>query len=326
MNAEVSLFETNIRLLGGLLSAHLLASGAIDGAAHLAVEGYRGELLRLAVDLGQRLLSAFGRCDELPRPFVQLRGGAARFNGAREQCTAGVGTLLLEFGTLSRLTLDPRFAVAASCALRLLWSKRSPRDLLGNTLDVASGTWRNSFAGIGAGIDSFYEYALKSYLAFGGQELYQIWNASYAAVKRHLRVGPWCAAPLSMHAPGAHPRCRHDASSSLAGRYGQVSMYSGETSAGAFDALQAFWPALQVLAGDVEEAAATQDAFHSLWRQYKLLPERVNVDQSKSLTQSVVNPTMAYYPLRPELAESTYALYRATRDPKYIQFGKDLMT
>ena len=70
LNAEVSLFETNIRLLGGLLSAHLLASGAIDGAAHLAVEGYRGELLRLAVDLGQRLLSAFGRCDELPRPFV----------------------------------------------------------------------------------------------------------------------------------------------------------------------------------------------------------------------------------------------------------------
>jgi ER degradation enhancer, mannosidase alpha-like 1 len=65
-------------------------------------------------------------------------------------------------GTLSRLTLDYRFEDAALCALRLLWSKRSPRNLLGNTLDVVSGAWRNPMAGIGAGIDSFYEYALKS--------------------------------------------------------------------------------------------------------------------------------------------------------------------
>lgn len=48
------------------------------------------------------------------------RGGTARHNGKREQCTAGVGTLLLEFGTLSRLSLDARYEEAALCALRLL--------------------------------------------------------------------------------------------------------------------------------------------------------------------------------------------------------------
>ena len=150
LNVEVSLFETNIRVLGGLLSAHLLASGSAAGAEHLAVDGYRGELLRLAVDLGERLLSAFDGCSSLPRPFVNLRGLPPRHNALREQCTAGVGTLLLEFGTLSRLTLDHRFEQAALCALRLLWSKRSPRNLLGNTLDVRSGAWRNPSAGIGA--------------------------------------------------------------------------------------------------------------------------------------------------------------------------------
>ena len=103
--------------------------------------------------------------------------------------TAGVGTLLLEFGTLSRLSLDSRFQDAALCALRLLWSKRSSRDLLGNTLDVRTGAWKNPAAGIGAGIDSFYEYALKSYLVFGTPELFGIWNASYAAALSHLRVG-----------------------------------------------------------------------------------------------------------------------------------------
>jgi mannosidase alpha-like ER degradation enhancer 1 len=189
-DAEVSLFETNIRVLGGLLSAHLIASGTLRGAAHLAVRGYRGDLLRLAVDVGDRLLSAFDGCAKLPRSFVSLRGGSPRHNAKREQCTAGVGTLLLEFGTLSRLTLDDRYEDAALCALRLLWSKRSKRGLLGNTLDVKSGSWRNPSAGIGAGIDSFYEYALKSYLVFGSAELYSIWNVSYAAPSMLLPQPP----------------------------------------------------------------------------------------------------------------------------------------
>ena len=101
LDVEVSLFETNIRVLGGLLSAHMLASGHIEGARHLTMRGYRGELLRLAADLGERLLSAFDAgCSQLPRAFVHLRGGVPLHNAKREQCTAGIGTLLLEFGAL----------------------------------------------------------------------------------------------------------------------------------------------------------------------------------------------------------------------------------
>ena len=104
------------------------------------------------------------------RAFVNLRGGTARQNGKREQCTAGVGTLLLEFGTLSRLSLDSRFEEAALCALRLLWSKRSTRDLLGNTR-CDNGFVAQPEQWDRCGIDSFYEYALKSYLVFGDTEL-----------------------------------------------------------------------------------------------------------------------------------------------------------
>ena len=243
-DADVSLFETNIRVLGGLLSAHLIAQGELRGAEHLAVAGYDGGLLRLAQDLGGRLLSAFhGGCGKLPRTFVNLRGKVPRDKG-HDQCTAGVGTLLLEMGVLSRLTGDAQYEEAALCALRLLWSKRSPLNLLGNTLDVASANWRNANAGIGAGIDSFYEYLLKGtrrpahiraafrcsrparpragYLVFGRPELFEMWNASYAAVEKHLRVGAWYA-ETNMHRGRADGAPMH------------------------FDALQAFWPALQVV-------------------------------------------------------------------------------
>lgn len=203
-----------------------------------------------------------------------------------------MGTLLLEFGTLSRLSLDQRFEEAAMCALRLLWSKRSTRDLLGNTLDVTSGAWSNPSAGIGAGIDSFYEYALKSYLVFGSAELYGIWNASYKAALTHLRVGP------------------------VGPWYGDVNMHAGKAEVAAFDALQAFWPALQVLAGDVSAAAATQEAFHSLWTRFKVLPERYDVGRA------VVHSGMSYYPLRPELAESTCVPPRPLRPHRTRAWGR----
>ena len=42
-------------------------------------------------------------------------------------------------------------------------------------------------------------------------------------------------------------------------------------------ALQAFWPGLQVLAGDVAGGVASHKAFHQLWRTYRSLPEIFDV-------------------------------------------------
>ena len=91
LDIDVHVFETNIRVLGGLISAHLLAAGQCRGAEHMAVPQYADELLALAVDLGDRLLGAFDGCEVLPRAFVNLRGRTAK-HAHMEQCTAGVGT------------------------------------------------------------------------------------------------------------------------------------------------------------------------------------------------------------------------------------------
>lgn len=63
VNTKPQIFETNIRVLGGLLSGHLFASRT-GQPFHLP--WYRGELLTMAQDLGQRLLPAFSTPTGLP--------------------------------------------------------------------------------------------------------------------------------------------------------------------------------------------------------------------------------------------------------------------
>ncbi len=80
-------FEITIRLLGGLLSSYQLTNDK--------------RLLQLAEDLGNRLLPVFNSPTGLPYVYVNLRTGQVRDPVTNP---AETGTLLLEFGTLSKLT------------------------------------------------------------------------------------------------------------------------------------------------------------------------------------------------------------------------------
>jgi mannosidase alpha-like ER degradation enhancer 2 len=75
----------------------------------------------------------------------------------------------------------------------------------------------------------------------------------------------------------------------------------------------------KVLAGDVEPAVRTHKAFYTVWKRYGFTPEGFN------LATSSVQPGQRSYPLRPELIESTYMLYKATRDPMYLDCGRDIL-
>src|SRR5438874_33480 len=93
-------FEITIRLLGGLLSSYQLTGDK--------------RLLALAEDLGNRLLPVFNSPTGLPYVYVNLRTGAVRDPISNP---AETGTLLLEFGTLSKLTNNPVFYDKAKRAL-----------------------------------------------------------------------------------------------------------------------------------------------------------------------------------------------------------------
>ena len=137
-------FEITIRLLGGLLSGYQLTGDK--------------RLLNLAEDLGNRLLPVFNSPTGLPYVDVNLRTGETR--GAVTN-PAETGTLLLEFGTLSKLTSRPVFFEKAKRALVETFKRRSQLGLVGQSINVETGAWTNTDSHISGGIDSYYEYLWK---------------------------------------------------------------------------------------------------------------------------------------------------------------------
>ncbi|KAH7550417.1 hypothetical protein JRO89_XS13G0188200 [Xanthoceras sorbifolium] len=186
VDARINLFECNIRVLGGLVSAHILAT---DSAKRLVQGTYKNQLLTLAEDLGRRFLPAFNTRTGLPYAWINLKYGVME-NETTETSTSGCGSLILEMGALSRLTGDPIYESVALRALRKLWSMRSSLNLVGTTLDVTTGQWIEYSSGIGAGVDSFYEYLFKAHILFGKEDFWRMFQSAYLAVQKYFRHGP----------------------------------------------------------------------------------------------------------------------------------------
>src|SRR5438045_7880658 len=171
-------FEVTIRLLGGLLSGYQLTGDK--------------RLLSLAEDLGNRLLPVFDSPTGLPYVYVNLRTGQTRGPLTNP---AETGTLLLEFGTLSKLTGRPVFYEKAKRALVETFKRRSPVGLVGESINVETGAWTNTGSHISGGIDSYYEYLWKCWLLFGDKDCRDMWDTSIPAVNKYLadevRGGVW---------------------------------------------------------------------------------------------------------------------------------------
>ncbi|KAJ7558268.1 hypothetical protein O6H91_04G031400 [Diphasiastrum complanatum] len=257
----------------------------------LKVESYNDELLHLAEDLGYRLLPAFDTPTGIPYGSVNLLFGV-NDNESQVTSTAGGGTLTLEFGVLSRLTRNPVFERVSRNAVRGLWAQRSNLGLVGAHINIFTGEWTHKDSGIGTSVDSFYEYLLKAYIVLGDEEYLYIFNEAYKAVMRLLFHDPW---------------------------YLEVNMNSAVVVWPLFNSLQAFWPGLQVLSGDIEPAIRTHMAFFSVWKKFGFTPEGFN------LATLTVQPGQKSYPLRPELIESTYMLYKATKNPMYLHVGQEIL-
>nr|CAD7261104.1 unnamed protein product [Timema shepardi] len=287
----VSVFETNIRVLGGLLSGHILAEYFQQRAGILS--WYRGEMLDMARDLGYRLLPAFNSTTGIPHGRVNLRYGlkSPRLESSRETCTACAGTMILELAALSRLTGDPIFEEKAHRAMDELWKIRHrSSDLMGTVLNIHSGDWVRRDSGVGAGIDSYYEYCLKAYILLGDERYLGRFNKHYSAVMKYISQGPMLI-DVHMHRPHTNSR-------------------------NFMDALLAFWPGLQVLKGDIKPAVETHEMLYQVMQRHNFIPEAFTTDFQVHWGQ---------HPLRPEFLESTYFLYRATGDPYYLEVGRNVL-
>lgn len=274
---SVQNFEVTIRLLGGLLSSYQLTDDE--------------RLLWLAEDLGNRLLPVFDSPTGLPYRFVNLKTG--KVSGSKTN-PAEAGTLLIEFGTLSKLTGRPVFYEKAKRALVEIYKRRSPIGLVGTWIDVETGKWTDTDSHISGAIDSYYEYLLKCWLLFGDEDCHRMWLDSIAAINKYLA--------------DEVPRVR----GSLLGSfpfpelwYGHADMNTGARTTRVYGALDAFFPAVLALSGDRTRAARLQASSIKMWKRYGIEPEEIDYK-----TMEVVSPG---YPLRPEIVESTYYLQHYAR-------------
>lgn len=273
---SVQNFEITIRILGGLISSYQITGDK--------------RLLNLAEDLGTRLLPVFNSPTGMPYRFVNLKTGAVKGEVSNP---AETGTLLIEYGTLSKLTGKSIFYEKAKRALIETYDRRSPLGLVGRAINVETGKWTNTDSYVGSEIDSYYEYLLKCAVLFDDADCWRMWRESIAAINKYLadeqRGELW---------------------------YGHVDMNIGKRTATTYGALDAFFPAVLALSGDLSRAKRLQDSGFKMWQAHGIEPEEIDYTTMKV--------TDAGYPLRPEIVESTYYLYHYTKDPRYLAMGKTM--
>ncbi|VIO97592.1 Glycosyl hydrolase family 47 protein [Brugia malayi] len=263
MNVNVSVFETNIRVIGGLLSAHML-SGRVKGMELEPGWPCSGPLLRLAERFIQRLMPAFKSATGMP-----------------------YGTINLKYGLHPNET-----AITSVKALDSLWKLRSSLNLVGNHINVETGEWTATDAGIGAGVDSYFEYLAKAALLFQRPELMKQFKTYVKAINKYIRRDDW---------------------------FVWVSMTSGQLSMPIFQSLESFWPGVLALTGDVDDAQRIIYQYSQVIRQYGFPPEFFNLPKQEAVSKR------AGYPLRPEFVESLYYVYRATKDPLLLEIAAEVV-
>lgn len=301
INAEVNTFETTIRALGGLLSAHSLTGDAL--------------YLDRALDLGNRLLGAFQTETRMPAPNVNLKTkkpGHAHWSW--NFCTAEVGSLALEFTQLSLASGDPRFAKAVTRVgdhlAKHAWRAKPHRHLL-PIFFLPDGTPSTTdMISVGARGDSYYEYLLKTWLLSGRKDarLRTRYDAAAGAIAdklvRRTDGNVTFVVEVYPHGP-SRPKMDHLAC-----------FLPGMLALGAMTAGPKDGDAQMVLA---EELMATCTYMYErtptgLAAEIAVFHEKGSIDFSSSAEDS-------HSLLRPETVESLFVLWRLTRDPKYREQG-----
>ncbi|KAK2120769.1 hypothetical protein P7K49_002155 [Saguinus oedipus] len=172
-DVDVNLFESTIRILGGLLSAYHLSGDSL--------------FLRKAEDFGNRLMPAFRTPSKIPYSDVNIGTGVAHPpRWTSDSTVAEVTSIQLEFRELSRLTGTKKFQLDGSPAVTLCLSQQEAVEKVTQHIHSLSGKkdglvpmFINTHSGLfthlgvftlGARADSYYEYLLKQWIQGGKRE------------------------------------------------------------------------------------------------------------------------------------------------------------
>ncbi|CAN9224898.1 unnamed protein product [Alternaria alternata] len=314
---SVSLFETTIRYLGGMLSGYDLLSGPL---AHLADDPANVEaLLTQSINLANNLSYAFETPSGVPWNVLTFNN---RSNDGSENGLATVGTLILEWVRLADLSGNRTFADLVEKAEQYLlypspdFAEPFP-GLLGSTINVTTGQFTDAQGGWIGGSDSFYEYLIKMF----------IYDPRYVFLKDR-----WVkAADSSIAYLASNPAPRPDLTF--------LAAYENTTLDLTSQHLACFDGGNFILGGQVLDRQDYIDfglkLVNGCHETYISTATRIGPEIFSWNTSAVpANQTGFFnrtgffiedagYQLRPEVIESYYYAYRATSDPKYQEWAWD---
>uniref|UniRef100_A0A3Q3WGZ0 alpha-1,2-Mannosidase n=1 Tax=Mola mola TaxID=94237 RepID=A0A3Q3WGZ0_MOLML len=297
-NVDVNLFESTIRILGGLLSTYHLTGDTL--------------FLEKAVNIGSRLMPAFNTPSKVPYSDVNIGKGTAHPpRWTSDSTVAEVTSIQLEFRELSLSTFVFQAAVAE--VMKQVHKLDGKLDgLVPMFINTNNGqfTHRGIYT-LGARADSYYEYLLKQWIQGGKKEnqLLEDYLQAIEGVKRNL---------LQKSAPNGLT-------------------FVGELSQGQFspkmDHLVCFLPGTLALgahnslpADHMDLAKQLMETCYQMYVQMEtgLSPEIVHFNMHQGSTQDI-DLADRHNLLRPETVESLFYLYRFTQDHKYQDWGYEIL-
>ncbi|XP_073532044.1 mannosyl-oligosaccharide 1,2-alpha-mannosidase IA [Phyllobates terribilis] len=297
VNAEVSVFEVNIRFVGGLLSAYYLCGEEI--------------FRRKAVELGEKLLPAFNTPTGIPWALLNMKSGIGRnwpWASGGSSILAEFGTLHLEFIHLSEVSGNPLFAEKVMNIRKVLSRLDKPQGLYPNYLNPSSGQWGQHHVSVGGLGDSFYEYLLKAWLMSDktDEDAKKLYYDAVQAIETHLIRKS--SNGLTYIAEWKGGLLEH--------KMGHLTCFAG----GMF-ALGADGAPSDKTGHHIELAAEIARTCHESYDRttMKLGPEAFRFDGGVEAIATRQNEK--YYILRPEVIETYMYMWRFTHDPKYRQWG-----
>lgn len=318
-NISVSLFETTIRYLGGMLSGYdFLHNGPRSSLA--SNKANVDALLAQSINLANNLSYAF----ETPSgvPYNNLMFSDRSTDGGNNGL-ATVGTLIMEWTRLADLSGNKTYASLVSKAESYLLNPQPASSepfpgLLGMGISPTTGQFLDARGGWIGGADSFYEYLIKMY----------VYDPSrFSALKDRWIL----AADSTIKYLTSHPKPRPDLTF--------VAQYDGTTLDLSSEHLACFDGGNFILAGQVlgvqkyiDYGLGLVNGCHDTYTSTAtgIGPESFGWDttavpsgQEAFFNTSgfyIENPT---YILRPEVIESFYYAYRATKNTKYQDWAWD---
>ena len=133
---------------------------------------------------------------------------------------------------------------------------------------MLKGKWTAIEAGIGAGVDSYYEYLVKGATLLQRPELMTMFKVGREAIDQYLEKDDW---------------------------HFWVNMKNGAVTMPLFQNLEAFWPGTLSMVGDIEAGLRSAHNYHQVWKQYGFTPEFYNVAQGRrQIVRYMNNDTQCY--------------------------------